>query len=538
MQLDTSVLVVGGGLGGIAAALAALRLGQHVVLTEESPWLGGQLTAQGVPPDENAWIETFGGTSSYRTLRNEIRDHYRRFFPLGESAKAAAALNPGDGRVSPLCHEPRAALAAIDGMLAPYLSSGRLTVLTETHPHRVAVDGDRISGVEFDSVRHGRVHIGARYVLDATDLGDIIDASGAEWVCGAESQDETGELHALPGPAQPLDQQAITWCFAMDHRQGEDWTIDRPADYEFWRGYTPDFWPGPLLSWTDVRPDSLEPRTHPLVVDEASFTGGRGIDRWTFRRILSTRTFAPGFLSSDITLVNWPQNDYWLGPLVGVAPAERQRHLDAAKQLSRSLLYWMQTEAPRHDGGTGYPELRPRGDLMGTGDGFALRPYIRESRRIAGEFTVVEEHVGVQARQAAGKPAGSEVFADTVGIGCYRIDLHPSTGAGRPRTYVDIACHPFQIPLGALIPVRMDNLIPAARNIATTHITNGCYRLHPVEWNVGEAAGALAAYCLGTGLPPRGIRGKPDHRDEFQRLLAQRLGVELHWPDRIRTLVI
>ncbi|MEV0718344.1 FAD-dependent oxidoreductase [Asanoa sp. NPDC050611] len=538
MQLDTGVLVVGGGLGGIAAALAGLRLGQTVVLTEESPWLGGQLTTQAVPPDENAWIETFGGTTSYRTLRAEIRNHYRRFYPLSRSARAAAALNPGDGRVSPLCHEPRAALAAIDGMLAPYLSSGRLTVLTGTALRDVAVDGDRISGVSLDSAAHGRVTVSARYVLDATELGDVLDASGTEWVCGAESQDETGELHALPGPAQPLDQQAFTWCFAMDYREGEDWTIDRPADYDFWRGYTPDFWPGPLLSWTDVRPDSLAPRTHPLFADPASATGGQGIDRWTFRRMLSVRAFEPGFLASDVTVVNWPQNDYWLGPLVGVGPREHQRHLTAAKELSRSLLYWMQTDAPRHDGGTGYPELRPRGDLLGTGDGFALRPYIRESRRIVGEFTVLEEHVGVEARRVAGKPAGSEVFADTVGIGCYRIDLHPSTGAGRPRTYVDIACHPFQIPLGALIPVRVDNLLPAAKNIATTHVTNGCHRLHPVEWNVGEVAGALAAHCIGTGLPPRAIREKPEHLDDFQRLLVQRLGIELAWPDRIRTLIV
>ena len=42
----TDVLIVGGGVGGVAAALAALRLGRRVTLTEESPWLGGQLTSQ------------------------------------------------------------------------------------------------------------------------------------------------------------------------------------------------------------------------------------------------------------------------------------------------------------------------------------------------------------------------------------------------------------------------------------------------------------------------------------------------------------
>ena len=126
---------------------------------------------------------------------------------------------------------------------------------------------------------------------------------------------------------------------------------------------------------------------------------------------------------------------------------------------------------------------------------------------------------------------GAEQFHDTVGIGQYRIDLHPST---RGRNYVDIASWPFQIPLGALLPVRVSNLLPAAKNLGVTHITNGCYRLHPVEWNIGEAAGALAAHALSTGLTPSQVRNTPHHLREFQRLLEQDLGFELHWPEAQR----
>ena len=98
---------------------------------------------------------------------------------------------------------------------------------------------------------------------------------------------------------------------------------------------------------------------------------------------------------------------------------------------------------------------------------------------------------------------GAQAFHDSVGIGAYRIDLHPSTAG---RSYVDVSSWPFQIPLGALIPVRVRNLLPACKNLGTTHITNGCYRLHPVEWNIGEASGALAAYCLDKDLVPRQVR--------------------------------
>jgi hypothetical protein len=137
---------------------------------------------------------------------------------------------------------------------------------------------------------------------------------------------------------------------------------------------------------------------------------------------------------------------------------------------------------------------------------------------------------------ARGDLRGAEVFHDSVGIGSYRLDLHPSTGAQHgPRTYIDLETWPFQIPLGALLPVRVDNLIPASKNIGTTHITNGCYRLHPVEWNVGEAAGALAAHCVRTGDLPRGVRADRRKLHDFQRLLSGALGVTFSWPEGVRT---
>ncbi|MCB0161090.1 MAG: FAD-dependent oxidoreductase, partial [Caldilineaceae bacterium] len=118
-------------------------------------------------------------------------------------------------------------------------------------------------------------------------------------------------------------------------------------------------------------------------------------------------------------------------------------------------------------------------------------------------------------------------FHDTVGTGSYRIDLHPST---KPRTYVDVSSLPFQIPLGALIPVRMENMLPACKNLGVTHITNGCYRLHPVEWNIGEAAGALAAWCLNHDLTPRQVRNDEERLADFQRMLRNDLGFVLEWP--------
>jgi hypothetical protein len=140
------------------------------------------------------------------------------------------------------------------------------------------------------------------------------------------------------------------------------------------------------------------------------------------------------------------------------------------------------------------------------------------------EFTVLEQHVGVSARPGAD---AAERFHDSVGIGAYRIDLHPPTS--RARDTVDIDSFPFEIPLGALIPVRTDNLIPACKNIGTTPITSGAYRVHPVEWSIGEAAGALAATCCRLNLPPRAIRADARRLEDFQQLMMD-LGAPIRWP--------
>jgi hypothetical protein len=317
----------------------------------------------------------------------------------------------------------------------------------------------------------------------------------------------------------------------MDYLAGQNNTIDKPDEYDFWRNYSPQLrpaWPGKLLSWQYSHPITLQSTTRmidPLHEDEPGNSGF-----WRYRRIADRRNFVEGAYKGDICLVNWPQNDYWLGNVIDVPEEEARKHVRRAKQLSLSLLYWMQTEAPRPDGGAGWPGLRLRKDIVGTEDGLAKHPYIRESRRIKAEFTVLEQHVGTEARvQVTGKSkeeVAAEHFPDSVGIGSYRIDLHPSSGGDN---YIDVSSLPFQIPLGALIPQRVENLLPGCKNLGVTHITNGCYRLHPVEWNIGESAGLLAVFALQRKKTPRQVRNQKALLADFQKFVQEQ-GIETAWP--------
>lgn len=530
-SLTADVVVIGGGLGGFAAAMAALRNNQTVILTEETDWLGGQITSQGVPPDEHMWIETHGGTQLYRDFRTAVRDYYKRNYPLTDGAKNDPVLNPGKGTVSRLCHEPRVAVAVLNDMLAPYISSKKLVLLLEHKIQSADAKGNKVNSVMVKELRSGKLKsLNAPYFVDATELGDVLPLTGTEFVTGTESKKQTNELHA-PEKANPNSNQAFTMCFAMDYVPGERHVIEKPRDYEFWVKHVPDLepaWAGKLLAWHYSDPRTLKPKN--LGFDPEGRPTGDLLNLFNYRKIINKDNFKKGTYKGDVTIVNWPQNDYMLGNLVGASEKDFNKHVDSAKQLSLSLLYWMQTEAPRPDGGKGWPGLRLRKDMMGTEDGLAKYPYIRESRRIKAVFTVLEEHVGFENRAMVAKtskPTAAE-FYDSVGTGYYHIDLHPSSDR---VNYVDFPSLPFQIPLGALLPVRMENLIPANKNIGTTHITNGCFRLHPVEWNIGESAGLLITFAKNKNVLPRAVREKKELLEEFQRFLSSE-GVEIAWPKK------
>src|SRR5207247_2163980 len=398
-DVTCEILVAGGGTGGVAAALAAARRGHSVALIEETDWLGGQMTSQGVSAlDEHKHIENFGGTRSYYAFRNAIRRHYGR-------------LNPGNCWITRLAFEPRVALSVIEQILPPSDCVYR-TMNAERRP------------------------------------------------------------------------------------QGESHVIAKPEKYEHYR---------------DSQPYSLRIEVHggEIYGEESGWLEYRLFDQmpgtkgglWTYRRLVCE--------PHEITMFNWPGNDYRDRSIIGCTPTEAVGALQDAKRVSLGFLYWLQTEM-------GAAEIRLRPDVMGSADGLSKHPYIRESRRIQAKKTIVEQEVSAHHQKG---PRAAH-FADSVGVGWYPIDIHRS---GPDDVGASCRTKPFQIPLGALIPVRMENLIAGAKNIGTTHITNGCYRLHPVEWNVGEAVGALPAFALDQHVTPAAVRERLELLERFQaRLLGER----------------
>ncbi|MGL6073576.1 MAG: FAD-dependent oxidoreductase [Fimbriiglobus sp.] len=532
-ELEADVIIIGGGVGGCAAALGAVREGATVILTEETDWLGGQLTTQCVPPDEHQYVETHGCNKEYRNLRTWVRDFYRKQTDpaMTATAKSAGNLNPGGGWVSRICAEPRVWLQGLEAQLEPAVRSGKLRILRNWTPISAEVNGDNIEIITGRTIDGRKQTLKGKYFLDATEMGDLLPMTKTEFVTGSESSKDTGEPSAKQ-EARPSNIQSFTWVFALDHRPGENHVIAKPQEYEFWRNHEPKLNPPSgskrQISWLYPSPTAEgKPR---LGFDPTKDKTEWGMNLWTYRRALDAKKFTAQSNVTDISLINWGQNDYHLGPLYGVSDEEAARHSANAKALSLSLLYWLQTEAPRADGKVGWPGLRLRPDVTGTVDGIAKRPYIRESRRLQAEFTVFEQHVSKPVRTAEHKGPGEAravQFADSVGLGLYLyIDIHATCGGDNSG---GTGVLPFQVPMGALIPKRVNNLLAACKNLGVTHITNGCYRLHTVEWSIGEAAGALAAFAVKTDKLPRQIRADKVALGDFQKRLTSG-GVEIIWP--------
>lgn len=536
-ERSCDVLVIGGGTGGVAAALAAARAGCKVILIEETDWLGGQMTAQGVSAlDEHEYIEYFGGTASYYRFREGVRDHYRARpidsldastsndsqvandeNPTRAGPGERTALNPGDCWVSKLAFEPRIAVLVVEQMLQPFVDSGRLEIRRRTKTVAAQTESDRIISIVAMSLEDlSLVRLRADTVIDASEIGDSLPLCEAEYFVGAETIAQTGEPQAQPFAVMPNCVQSLTYTFACERRpDGESHLIAKPARYDYFRQAQP-YSLRIEVHGGEIYGESSGWLDYCLYVTLAGTKGGL----WTYRRLLAKRVFGSA-LEHEITMFNWPGNDYRETSILDAPALKAAQALQDAKRVSLGFLYWLQTEAPTTADQRGAPELRLRTDIMGSSDGLSKHPYIRESRRIKARKTIVEQEVSA-AHQPGVRAAH---FSDSVGIGWYPIDIHR---AGPDDTGASCRTKPFQIPLGALLPVRLQNLIAGGKCLGTTHITNGCYRLHPIEWNIGEAAGSLASFAIEHRVSPAEVHKNEKLLAEFQKHLLES-GIPLAW---------
>jgi len=524
------VLVLGGGLGGVAAAEAAAADGATVIIVEPTSVLGGQLTSQLVPvPDENQYVGRAKGASTdrFRALREDVRALYA----AKPGVRKQAANNIGQCWVSSVSGLPSVWRQAIENRLGPFVDNGRLKRTYLRHQLRRIVrysgNGD-INYVEIVNLEDGHIHrIAPKMVVDATEDGAAAYLAGCPTRIGQEAASEFGEALA-PATHHPEWVQSFTYGFLLRwemDQQKQKPPVTPPAEYVAFKQqgeYTLDYvYRGNGIEEYSVPYGVLDAITHTSVAGTRTYQ-----PFWTYRRLQAAGSFTGGKSpQGDIALINWRGNDFHMDSYIDKPLDDQVRILNRGRDFAIGFLYWLQTECPRDDGnGKGYPEMQPftnADEPLVDALGVALHPYIRESRRIVALEMLTANHM---AGDANNKRWGTE-FDDSIGCAHYAIDIHPS--ATEPHLLQSVV--PYHIPLGALIPASGPrNLVAGAKNFGASRLALASARMHPTEWLVGEVAGMLAAMSTRKDVHPAMLKTNEPHRTEFLKHIAA-AGITRYW---------
>lgn len=531
---ECEVVVVGGSLGGVAAAAHAMQSGATTCLIELAPWLGGQISSQGVSAlDQSlAMRDRQNFSPSWQAFKDRIRQQPVELPAWSNLPSPQLVEDLNRCWVSNLCFPPKAgATAALQQLQAAANNAPDSQWLTSTAFKGAEFDqsGRKITAIygvhripkEDTYVPLGRPsqEIASWYawqsdqvfekvpirlqapegkelmVIDATDTGELIGWAGVPYRLGSDSKAMTGESNSPEAP-NPDCTQAFTFPFVLT--------------LKYDRGVS-------LTELADVKSD-IDEQVHLQQFDLEQHTMFKGESLFQYRRIISRiDSFAYPSLG-DMTLINWNRgNDWnWMNPpliLTEEKLIHAGQHQNWMGGLSTVALQQAETHALIFARWLMENHAQPKFPLsylsgpdspLGTQSGLSMMPYIREGRRILGRPAYGQEHFMIREQDLRIDMSGGRDFSATaVGLTHYAVDIHgcryrdgtPSGEAGSAPAGEQLV-RPTLIPLESLIPRDVDNLLVGGKGIAATHIANASIRIHYGEWSIGAAAGATAGWLI------------------------------------------
>ena len=420
------------------------------------------------------------------------------------------------------------------------------------------------------------------YVVDATETGELIGLADVPYRLGIDPRSPLEPSSASPS-GDPYCTQGFTYTFAMEATK-EPQQHQVPSFYQQYAPYysyelqrLASF---PLVfSYRQIRttrPDQKrpsDPKQFPI------YPGDISMQNWTWGN-----DYRPGnsqdnliYTREQLAADGQLQPGGWMGGL-------RTETLRRGEENAKGFFYWLVTGTTDSQLGEGvkkpYPNNRFLSGLdspMGTVHGLSKYPYMREGRRIIGRpsfnqpqgFTVwevdmsrtdfkadfyrqnlsEEEYrnlwlavaglnapalaVGSQSVEDTTSRSRATIYPDSVGIGHYAIDFHPCMSNSPPEAPGNTEregtrkgqgqAYPFQIPLRAMIPQKIDNMLVAGKSIAVSHTAAAAYRVHSFEWSAGAAAGVTAAFSLENGILPYELVDELPSREPNLEVLQLRL---------------
>lgn len=434
----TSVLVIGGGTSGTAAAIASARMGSKTILVAEENWLGGMLTSAGVSAVD-------GNTKLPSGIWGEFRDSLVGRYGSLESLKT--------GWVSNTMFEPAVGAEIFQNIVK---NEPNLKVLYGYDMKRLTwLNGWKAEIVSLQD----ELFIEADQLIDATELGDISAALKIPYFIGMDPKDRFNEDIA-PHESNEVIQDLTYVMILKDY--------DYPVPIERPVGYNPEeFY---CSTAHEKCNEPLENRT-----------------LWSPQQMIDY-----GKLQNGRYMINWPiyGNDYYAN-VIELSDEERELQLEKAKQKSLRFLYYIQNEL-------GFINLGIDSNQYPTEDGFPLIPYYRESRRIHGVTTLTLNHVAKPYEQESPLYRTGIAVGDYPID--HHHNAHPSYQELPELHFYPVPS--YNVPLGVIIPKEMDNILVAEKSISVSNIVNGTTRLQPVVMQIGYAAGILASLAAKRGVTP------------------------------------
>jgi hypothetical protein len=436
--ISTDVLIIGGGTGGTAAGIQAARYGAKTIIAEPTTMLGGMLTAAGVScTDGNDALPS----GMWQQFRQALYQHY-----------ATRKLNTG--WVSNTNFEPGVADSIFKAWAA---AVPNLTVKYQWQFIKIIKKHNRVIGAVFEAANKKQYTVLSKIVIDATELGDVLKASGAAYNVGMDDPLATGETEARQ---QNNIIQDLTWAAILkDYGPGADKTIEKPAGYDETLYYCccTDA-PCNATSWNGDKQKMLN-----------------------YGKLPRSKN-----ATQDKYMLNWPPhgNDIYIN-VVEASTAERNKAYEKAKQHTLGFIYFLQTRLGMKHIGLADDELN---------NGMALIPYNREGRRVKGLVQLTANHLK--------NPYNYNLYKTGIAVGDYPIDHHHARYPGKVPEIEFPAVPAFNIPMGCVIPAQIHGLLVCDKSISVSNIVNGSTRLQPVVLLTGQAVGVIAALCVQQNIAP------------------------------------
>ncbi len=566
-EREVDLLVVGATESGWAAAIQAARADvSKIVIVHDGEWFGGQYTEQALAcVDENKGVGKVGWGVDWHPMK---RSFHRSglFVELMERIESAnlekyGAVMPGKPWHGPSTFRPAEAEEAFRDLIQPYRDSGQIEVFWNRYPTKAHVEqtGDRprLTALEFSPVRAGEtdLRVAAKLTIDASDWGDVVQVAGAAYECGPDPKSRYREPSAPSEMDEfpPNEMNPITWAMIVEESDGPT-PIPEPPNFDD-RNY-PRATHFSREEFNDLEWDRPAKKGAILHWPEAGEESARQLSVYTVRRIVDGS--GDPEVPTSILLNYMNGQDYPLTRLprrvrdalekteagaskkniVEMTRAQREIVFQDAKNHSLGVLYHLQNfvheRAP--DKANSFRNFH-LSEEFGTDDRLPPKPYIRESLRLKSLYTMREQdgrNRDGETKTSAVERFSEVMYPDGLFAWQFHYDFHrtgrtylisegddgPWIDYEKPGRNTRYLSDRSVFPARSLVPLEMDGLLGAQKNVGYSSMVSAAIRLHDQCIHIGQASGAMAAVGLAEDVDPRVIPFDRELLEKVRHLLC------------------